>query len=138
MRVTAKKKIRYPLALERLYAKEIVKHTESLMAIVRSYVPRMIRVLLSMNVAMDADEDASREEKAKARWFRRHFLETDAISSVVSEETGRLSIGVKGELFYNLSIDDVRMMLIDELKPKHDDDYLDEYEKEDDTYEESR
>ena len=64
--------------------------------------------------------------------------ETDAISIVVSEETGRLSIGVKGELFYNLSIDDVRMMLIDELKPKHDDDYLDEFEKEDDTYEENR
>lgn len=64
--------------------------------------------------------------------------ETDAISIVVSEETGRLSIGVKGELFYNLSLDDVRMMLIDELKPKHDDDYLDDYEKEDDTYEENR
>lgn len=57
MKVTAKKTIRYPLALERLYAKEIVRHTESLMTIVRSYVPRMIRVLLSMNVAMDADED---------------------------------------------------------------------------------
>lgn len=64
--------------------------------------------------------------------------ETDAISVVVSEETGRLSIGVKGELFYNLSLDDVRMMLIDELKPKHDDDYLDDFEKEDDTYEENR
>ena len=64
--------------------------------------------------------------------------ETDAISIVVSEETGRLSIGVKGELFYNLSIDDVRMLLIDELKPKHDDDYLDEFEKEDDSYEENR
>ena len=64
--------------------------------------------------------------------------ETDAISIVVSEETGRLSIGVKGELFYNLSIDDVRMMLIDELKPKHDDDYLDDFEKEEDTYEENR
>ena len=47
--------------------------------------------------------------------------ETDAISVVVSEETGRISIAVKGELFYNLSLDDVRMMLIDELKPKQDD-----------------
>jgi len=64
--------------------------------------------------------------------------ETDAISIVVSEETGRLSVGVKGELFYNLSLDDVRMMLIDELKPKHDEDYLDEYEKEDGEYEENR
>ena len=41
--------------------------------------------------------------------------ETDAISIVVSEETGRVSIAVKGELFYNLSTDDARMMLIDEL-----------------------
>lgn len=57
--------------------------------------------------------------------------ETDCISLVVSEETGRLSIAVKGELFYNLSIDDVRMMLIDELRPKQDielDDELDEEE----------
>ena len=44
--------------------------------------------------------------------------ETDAISIVVSEETGRVSIAVKGEMFYNLSIDDARMMLIDELRPK--------------------
>lgn len=46
--------------------------------------------------------------------------ESDAISVVCSEETGRVSIAVKGELFYNLSLDDVRMMLIDELKPKQD------------------
>ena len=44
--------------------------------------------------------------------------ETDAISVVVSEETGRISIAVKGEMFYNLSLDDARMMLIDELRPK--------------------
>ena len=44
--------------------------------------------------------------------------ETDAISIVVSEETGRVSIAVKGEFFYNLSLDDARMMLIDELRPK--------------------
>ena len=38
--------------------------------------------------------------------------ETDCIALVVSEETGRMSIAIKGELFYNLTIDDVRMMLI--------------------------
>ncbi len=46
--------------------------------------------------------------------------ETDCIALVVSEETGRMSIAIKGELFYNLTIDDVRMMLIDELRPKQD------------------
>ena len=46
--------------------------------------------------------------------------ETDAICIVVSEETGRVSIAVKGDMLYNLSLDDVRMMLIDELKPKQD------------------
>ncbi len=63
--------------------------------------------------------------------------ESDAISVVVSEETGRISIAVKGELFYNLSIDDVRMMLIDELRPKQEEDYLDELDEEE-IYEEDK
>ena len=44
--------------------------------------------------------------------------ESDCISLVVSEETGKISIAVGGVLNYNLSIDDARMMLIEELKPK--------------------
>lgn len=63
--------------------------------------------------------------------------ETDCISLVVSEETGRLSIAVKGELFYNLTIDDIRMMLIDELRPKHDVE-LDEEIDEEEIYEENK
>lgn len=63
--------------------------------------------------------------------------ETDAISLVVSEETGRLSIAVKGELFYNLSLDDVRMMLIDELRPKSDSDYEEDLDEEE-IYEENK
>lgn len=46
--------------------------------------------------------------------------ETDAICIVVSEETGRVSVALKGELLYNLTIDDTRMLLIDELRPKQD------------------
>ena len=57
--------------------------------------------------------------------------ESDAISVIVSEETGRISIAVKGELFYNLSLDDVRMMLIDELRPKQEENYLEELDEED-------
>lgn len=60
--------------------------------------------------------------------------ETDAICIVVSEETGRVSIALKGEMLYNLTLDDVRMMLIDELKPKQDIEFEDEVE-EDDNYE---
>ena len=44
--------------------------------------------------------------------------ETDAIAIIVSEETGRISVAVKGELYYNLTIDDARILLIDELRPK--------------------
>jgi diadenylate cyclase len=44
--------------------------------------------------------------------------EMDCISLVVSEETGRLSIAIGGELFYNLSIDEVKLKLLDELRPK--------------------
>ena len=85
----------------------------------------------------------SNNAKANKRLGTRHRAalgiaeETDAISLVVSEETGRISIAVKGELFYNLSLDDVRMMLIDELRPKQDSDYEDEIDEEE-IYEENR
>ena len=46
--------------------------------------------------------------------------ESDAIAIVVSEETGKISIALNGTLNYNLSIDDLRMMLVEELKPKHE------------------
>ena len=66
--------------------------------------------------------------------------ESDAICIVVSEETGRVSIALKGEMLYNLTIDDVRMMLIDELRPKQEVDLEDEEEeiKEEEIYEENR
>lgn len=46
--------------------------------------------------------------------------ESDCISLVVSEETGKISIAVGGVLNYNLSIDDARMILVEELKPKRE------------------
>ena len=65
--------------------------------------------------------------------------ETDAICIVVSEETGRVSIALKGELLYNLTLDDVRMMLIDELKPKQDIEYEeDEDMNEEEAYEKDK
>ena len=56
--------------------------------------------------------------------------ESDAIALVVSEETGKISIAFGGVLNYNLSIDDVRMMLVEELKPKHEILLDDEFEDE--------
>ncbi len=60
--------------------------------------------------------------------------ETDAIVIVVSEETGRISIAVNGVLNHNLSIDDARLMLVEELQPKKefllDDEFEDEEENE--------
>lgn len=62
--------------------------------------------------------------------------ETDSICIVVSEETGRISVAIKGELLYNLTLDDARILLIDELKPKNDIDFDDETDGEDE-YEEN-
>lgn len=56
--------------------------------------------------------------------------ESDCIAIVISEETGKISIAIGGVLNYNLSLDDARMILIDELKPKK------EYLLDDDTDEE--
>ena len=43
---------------------------------------------------------------------------TDCIALVVSEETGRLSIAIGGELNYNLTLDEFKLMLLEELRPK--------------------
>ncbi len=44
--------------------------------------------------------------------------ETDAIALVVSEETGRISIAVDNHLYYNLTLEEFKIKLLDELKPK--------------------
>ena len=54
----------------------------------------------------------------------------DAIAIVVSEETGKISIAIEGILNYNLSLDDARMILIEELKPKKEVLLDDEFEEE--------
>lgn len=64
--------------------------------------------------------------------------ESDAIAIVVSEETGKVSIAIGGTLNYNLSLDDARMILIEELKPKKEvllDDEFEDDDKEEDTNE---
>ena len=43
---------------------------------------------------------------------------TDCISLIVSEETGRLSVAIGGNLHYNLTPDEVKIMLLEELSPK--------------------
>lgn len=43
---------------------------------------------------------------------------SDAIAIMVSEETGRISLAVSSELNYNLTMDDARMMMMEELQPK--------------------
>ncbi len=44
--------------------------------------------------------------------------ETDSISIIASEETGRLSLAIGGELHYNLTLDELKLMILEELKPK--------------------
>ncbi len=62
---------------------------------------------------------------------------SDAISICVSEETGRVSIALDGELNYNLTLDDARMILIEALQPKKETFFeADNLENEEETSEE--
>ena len=56
--------------------------------------------------------------------------ESDAIAIVVSEESGKLSMAIGGVLNHGLSIDDARIMLVEELKPKTEVLLDDEFEEE--------
>ena len=42
----------------------------------------------------------------------------DSIALIVSEETGRLSMAINGELNYNLTTDEIKLILLEELRPK--------------------
>lgn len=55
---------------------------------------------------------------------------SDCISIIASEETGRLSMAVDGELYYNLTIDEIKLKLLEELRPKKDL-FIDEKEEKD-------
>ena len=55
--------------------------------------------------------------------------EMDCISLVVSEETGRLSMAIGGELLYNLTLEELRLKLLEELRPKKVIDYSEEEEE---------
>ena len=62
---------------------------------------------------------------------------SDAIAIIVSEETGRISIAIQSELNYNLSLDDAKILLLEELQPKKETFYEVDEESEVDNNEES-
>ena len=59
--------------------------------------------------------------------------ESDAIAIVVSEETGKISTAIGGVLNHSLSIDDARMTLVEELRPRREVLLDDEFDTEDDS-----
>lgn len=55
--IVAKKKIRYPLALEREYSKELVGEVKEMFDIIESRIPAMVRLIKQHNLRGDADDD---------------------------------------------------------------------------------
>lgn len=44
--------------------------------------------------------------------------DSDCIAIIVSEETGRVSVAIGGQLTYNLTLDELKILILNELKPK--------------------
>ena len=107
--------------------------------------PSSLSALAGRPVPFGAVFPTSNSPKINRRLGTRHRAalglaeETDAICIVVSEETGRVSIALKGDMLYNLTLDDVKMLLIDELKPKQEIEFDEDEElNEEEIYEEDR
>ena len=62
--------------------------------------------------------------------------ESDAIAIIVSEETGRVSVAIGGKLNYNLSVDEVKIMILEELMPKSETFIVEKEEDEEDDIDE--
>ncbi len=56
--------------------------------------------------------------------------ESDAIAIIVSEETGRISIAINGNLNYNLTLEEAKLMVLEELKPKKITEFSEDSDKE--------
>ena len=55
--IVAKKKVRYPMALEREYSKQIVGEVKAMFDIIESRIPAMVRLIKQHNLRGDADDD---------------------------------------------------------------------------------
>lgn len=55
--IIAKKKVRYPMALEREYSKQIVGEVKEMFDIIESRIPAMVRLIKQHNLRGDADDD---------------------------------------------------------------------------------
>jgi len=65
--------------------------------------------------------------------------ESDGIAVIVSEETGRVSVAINGDLSYNLTLDDLRIILLEELQPKvEEEDEVETDKEEGDSNEETK
>ncbi|MBR2713103.1 MAG: diadenylate cyclase CdaA [Bacilli bacterium] len=62
--------------------------------------------------------------------------ESDALAIIVSEETGRVSVAIGGKLNYNLSVDEVKLMILEELMPKSESFIVENNEPEEDDIDE--
>lgn len=75
-------------------------------------------------ISAGATFPVTQSEKINKRLGARHRAAvgvteiTDAIVLIVSGDTGHVSLAIDGQLSYNLSLDDTKMRLIDELRPK--------------------
>lgn len=81
MKVKAKRTIRYPIALERGYAKELVAHTKRLMDVVRSYVPKMKSVIASEMISFDRNDDT---DNAISQLMKEMTAEVESLPSMQS------------------------------------------------------
>lgn len=95
MKVVPKRQWKYPLSLERTYAKQLVAHVQRVISVVKAFVPEMRDTILRYAVKLDADEEntaANAHIAIVVDQIRRACESSESMRSIVQrmfEQVGR-------------------------------------------------
>ncbi len=101
MKIVPKRGFRYPIALERTYAKLLVAYVNRIVTSIKAYVPDMVRLIEQYQVKFDADDDNTTVNiriEVLIDQLKRGIEQPEGMNPVIRKQFKLLDAHVKKEL----------------------------------------